>query len=148
MYSWWRRWGPMERLAIAAAFAVAASGSPAAEPAANTGPRTVAATVATLEAQTHEYVTKHKGRFYGRDVAYTAKVGEILLKDETGRPTASVFAISYIESGADPARRPVTFIYNGGPGASTAFLRVAAFGPYRVVFPRTGPNRPEHPLRP
>ena len=55
-------------------------------------------------------------------------------KDAKGAPTeASMFFVAYIRKGARAADRPVTFIYNGGPGSSTAWLHMGAFGPRRVV---------------
>jgi carboxypeptidase C (cathepsin A) len=55
-------------------------------------------------------------------------------KDAKGAPTeASMFFVAYLRKGPRPAERPVTFIYNGGPGSSTAWLHMGAFGPRRVV---------------
>ena len=50
-----------------------------------------------------------------------------------GPPVASMFYIAYFKQGADPRTRPVTFLYNGGPGSSTIWLHMGAFGPVRVV---------------
>lgn len=46
---------------------------------------------------------------------------------------ASMFYVAYFKKGESGARRPVTFIYNGGPGSSTVWLHMGAFGPRRVV---------------
>lgn len=55
-------------------------------------------------------------------------------KDDKNPPVeASMFYVAYMKSGADPSSRPVTFIYNGGPGSSTVWLHMGAFGPRRVV---------------
>src|SRR6185437_10011303 len=55
-------------------------------------------------------------------------------KDDKNPPVeASMFYVAYMKSGADSASRPVTFIYNGGPGSSTVWLHMGAFGPRRVV---------------
>jgi carboxypeptidase C (cathepsin A) len=51
-----------------------------------------------------------------------------------GAPDAAVCMLSYLAVGQSPVR-PVCFAFNGGPGASSAFLNVGAFGPRRVVFP-------------
>jgi carboxypeptidase C (cathepsin A) len=49
-------------------------------------------------------------------------------------PEASIFYVAYfLAGGADPAQRPVTFLFNGGPGSSTIWLHMGAFGPRRVV---------------
>jgi carboxypeptidase C (cathepsin A) len=50
-----------------------------------------------------------------------------------GPPVASMFYVAYFKQGADPRTRPVTFLYNGGPGSSTVWLHMGAFGPVRVV---------------
>ncbi len=39
----------------------------------------------------------------------------------------------YFKKGAEPGKRPITFIYNGGPGSATVWLHMGAFGPKRVV---------------
>jgi carboxypeptidase C (cathepsin A) len=48
-------------------------------------------------------------------------------------PTARMFYVAYFKKDAPPASRPVTFIYNGGPGSSTMWLHMGAFGPRRVI---------------
>ncbi len=49
------------------------------------------------------------------------------------QPEASMFYIAYFKDGAKPDKRPVTFLYNGGPGSSTVWLHMGAFGPVRIV---------------
>jgi carboxypeptidase C (cathepsin A) len=46
---------------------------------------------------------------------------------------ASIFYVAYLKSGAEPQDRPIMFLYNGGPGSSTVWLHMGAFGPKRVV---------------
>ena len=79
-------------------------------------------------------VTKHKGVFGGRSIAYTATTGETYLRDKDGKPLAAIFATSYVADGGDRGR-PVTFLYNGGPGSGSVWLHMGAFGPKRVVLP-------------
>lgn len=79
-------------------------------------------------------VTKHVGSFGGARVAYTATAGETYLKDKDGKPTAAIFSTSYVRDGADP-KRPITFLYNGGPGSGSLWLHMGAFGPKRVRIP-------------
>src|SRR5207249_11547172 len=67
-------------------------------------------------------------------INYTARAGTIVMKDEEGTPKASFFFVSYTRDGADPARRPVTFTFNGGPGSSSVWLHMGAFGPKRVAY--------------
>jgi len=53
--------------------------------------------------------------------------------DKGGSPEASMFYVAYFLSDAKGAPRPITFLYNGGPGSSTMWLHMGAFGPKRVV---------------
>src|SRR5260221_7129633 len=69
----------------------------------------------------------------GRKIDYKAIAGTIILtgKDENKEdPTASVFYVAYFKRDGN-STRPLTFIYNGGPGSSTAWLPTGAFGPKR-----------------
>jgi len=49
------------------------------------------------------------------------------------RPEAEIFHVAYTLKGADPAKRPVTFVFNGGPGAASIYLHIGAIGPKTVV---------------
>jgi carboxypeptidase C (cathepsin A) len=53
--------------------------------------------------------------------------------DKNLEPEASMFYVAYFKSGDPTAQRPVTFFYNGGPGSSTVWLHMGAFGPKRVI---------------
>ena len=79
-------------------------------------------------------VTRHSGTFGGAKVSYTATAKETYLKGEDGTPKASIFSTSYVKDGADP-NRPVTFLFNGGPGSGSLWLHMGAFGPKRVAIP-------------
>src|SRR5262245_19030397 len=77
--------------------------------------------------------TKHAIKIGGQEIKYTATAGTILLKLEDGTPKASVFYIAYTKDDvSDTAKRPVTFTFNGGPGSSSIWLHMGAFGPRRV----------------
>ncbi len=54
-------------------------------------------------------------------------------KPEDAPPTARMFYVAYFAKGAASGSRPVTFLYNGGPGSSTMWLHMGSFGPRRVV---------------
>lgn len=84
--------------------------------------------------------THHDVTVGGRTIAYTATAGTILIKTDKGAPEARVFYIAYTEDGVDPNHRPVTFLYNGGPGCASVPLDMGAFGPRRVEFPNAGHN--------
>ncbi len=74
----------------------------------------------------------------GQKIDYKAVAGTIILtgKDENkDDPTASMFYAAYFKHSENGAKRPITFFYNGGPGSSTVWLHMGAFGPKRVVTP-------------
>ncbi len=79
------------------------------------------------------FVTKHTGVFNGRKVDYVATVGETVLTGADGQPTIRFVSTSYVASGADPAKRPVLFAFNGGPSSSSATLHMVALGPKRIA---------------
>ncbi|MER9251194.1 alpha/beta hydrolase [Mesorhizobium sp. M0598] len=69
----------------------------------------------------------------GRTLDYEAKAGTLSLPSGKGDITAEIFYIAYAlhsgkETGPDP-RRPITFVFNGGPGAASAYLHLGALGP-------------------
>ena len=92
-------------------------------------------------------VTRHTGTFGGQKVSYTATAGETYLTDEKGKPTATIFSTAYVKDGKDP-NRPVTFLYNGGPGSGSLWLHMGAFGPKRVAIPNDGRDdgAPPYPI--
>jgi carboxypeptidase C (cathepsin A) len=78
----------------------------------------------------------------GQSIDYTASANWIVLRKKE-RPAAELFSVSYIALGAGD--RPVTFVFNGGPGASSAYLHMGAAGPSRVLFPADGSLPPMPP---
>jgi len=68
-----------------------------------------------------------------RTLAFTAAAGSIRLSDDKGEPQADIAITSYQLKGADTRSRPVTFVFNGGPGASSAWLQLGNVGPWRVA---------------
>src|SRR6202521_3147047 len=73
--------------------------------------------------------THHKARIGGREIAYTATAGTMLLKHDDGKVRASVYFTAYTRDGvSDAGHRPITFAYNGGPGSASAWLHQGAFG--------------------
>jgi carboxypeptidase C (cathepsin A) len=83
--------------------------------------------------------TKHTIRIEGKSVEYTATAGNILLKEENGRPKASIFFMAYTRIGSsDLSKRPITFSFNGGPGSSSVWLHLGVLGPRRVLMPEEG----------
>jgi carboxypeptidase C (cathepsin A) len=96
----------------------------------------------TAPARDDLVVTSHTLRTAaGEEIRYTATVGRVVLReqvhDEDGvfkgaEPKAEMFVVAYTADGADPATRPVTFAFNGGPGSSSVWLHLGLLGPRRV----------------
>jgi carboxypeptidase C (cathepsin A) len=80
----------------------------------------------------HQFITHHKIQIGSETLSYTAEAGEIQIPDADGAPKASIFSISYVKEGSDAANRPITFLFNGGPGSSAVWLHLGAFGPKRL----------------
>jgi carboxypeptidase C (cathepsin A) len=77
-------------------------------------------------------------------IEYTASAKWLVLRKKE-KPAAEIFSVSYVAKGGD-ADRPVMFVFNGGPGASSAYLHLGAVGPQRVAFPADG-TLPQMPPR-
>ena len=81
-------------------------------------------------------VTQHQGTFNGKRLKYTATAGETALKNSEGEVSAHIFSVSYVKNDIkDKSKRPVAFIYNGGPGSSSVWLHMGVFGPKKIVIP-------------
>jgi carboxypeptidase C (cathepsin A) len=93
----------------------------------------LAAPAAKIPSPTPDAVTQHSMVVNGRRLAYTARAGTITLRNQQDQPLVRVFYTADTLNGAAPQNRPITFLYNGGPGSSTIWLRMGAFGPERVV---------------
>jgi carboxypeptidase C (cathepsin A) len=76
--------------------------------------------------------TKQTLELPGRTLNFAATAGSIRVFDGKGEPLADIAYTSYQLDGADRATRPVTFLFNGGPGASSAWLQFGAAGPWRL----------------
>ena len=79
----------------------------------------------------------------GVSIDYTASAQWIVLRRKE-KPAAEIFSVSYVAH--RDGDRPVTFVFNGGPGASSAYLHMGAVGPLRVAFPPDG-TLPQSPAR-
>lgn len=124
------------------ALLLAGAESHAAEPLPAAVAKSAEAGEATMTADEAKSTTRHTAVIGGKKVGYTAVAGTLTLRDDEGKATAAMFYTAYL---LDPAntRRPVTFVYNGGPGSSTVWLRMGSFGPRRVVL--DAPHAPANP---
>jgi carboxypeptidase C (cathepsin A) len=77
--------------------------------------------------------TKQTLALPGRTLDFTATVGSIRLFDDKGEPQAEIAYTAYRLDGADARTRPVTFLFNGGPGSASAWLQFGAVGPWRLA---------------
>lgn len=82
----------------------------------------------------YDAVSEHEITVGGRPLAYTATAGTLSLYDQNGERSAAVFYTAYVAKSGNAATRPVTFVFNGGPGAASAFLHLGLAGPRIVDF--------------
>ncbi|MBU9454243.1 S10 family serine carboxypeptidase-like protein [Burkholderia multivorans] len=84
----------------------------------------------------------------GTTVSYTTTTGHLTAADAQGNPEASMSYVAYTAPSTNGKPRPVTFVYNGGPGSSSIWLRLGSFAPTRVATPDPlfGTNWPNYPL--
>jgi carboxypeptidase C (cathepsin A) len=78
-------------------------------------------------------VTQHTVKMGNETLRFTAVAGKITLRDDTGQPTATMSYVAYTENGVPQSQRPVTFVWGGGPGATSTGLQVVGFGPKLVL---------------
>ena len=99
-----------------------------------------------------EVSTQHSVEIAGQRVDYTATAGTLVLRDAKQEPTAVMFYIAYTKNGVrNPAERPLTFSYNGGPGYASVLVDFGGFGPRAIVWPNpdsTNAVRPPYAIKP
>ncbi len=88
--------------------------------------------------------TQHKITLHGETIDYTAKVGFMPIHNATsGIAEGNLFYVYYAKNGVtDKSKRPVWFLFNGGPGAATIWLHMGAFGPKMVKMAPDGKALP------
>jgi carboxypeptidase C (cathepsin A) len=79
-----------------------------------------------------QVVTDHSIKIGGETISYRATAGMLPIKDDEGKVTAHIFYIAYTRNVPASAKRPITFAFNGGPGSSSVWLHMGAFGPKRI----------------
>ncbi|MCC8944400.1 peptidase S10 [Bradyrhizobium sp. Arg62] len=78
--------------------------------------------------------TKQSVALPSRTLNFSATAGSIRVFDDKGEPLADIAYTSYQLDGAEKANRPVTFLFNGGPGSASAWLQLGNVGPWRLPF--------------
>jgi carboxypeptidase C (cathepsin A) len=112
--------------------AAAATSGQKSAPAAGRGNPANALTPAEQRRLPPDSTTKHTLVLPRRTLAFTATAGSIRLFDDKGEPQADIAYTAYRLDGVDPASRPVTFVFNGGPGSASAWLQLGNAGPWRL----------------
>ncbi|TSJ43504.1 peptidase S10 [Mucilaginibacter corticis] len=74
---------------------------------------------------------------------YKATTGYMPLVDKQSKPLANIFYVAYTAGNATDNTRPVTFVFNGGPGSAAIWLHMGSFGPVRVLFKNDKGDAPE-----
>jgi carboxypeptidase C (cathepsin A) len=109
---------------------VAQVSSPSAPPSSRSAPSS--GSPADLHRLPPDSTTSQKIKLPDRTLSFQATAGSIRLYDGKGEPQADIAFTAYLLDGADPASRPVTFVFNGGPGSASAWLQLGAAGPWRI----------------
>jgi len=79
------------------------------------------------------FISNHQITNGGKLIKYKAIASETYLKNKSGEPVASIWSVAYIQNSTeDPSKRPVTFVFNGGPGSASVWLQMGMFGPQLV----------------
>ena len=89
--------------------------------------------VSASHSSTPDSITHHTLTLQGKKYAYTTRAGTLTLYDTQHHPTAKVFYTADTLDNFSSKKRPITFFYNGGPGSSSMLLRMASFGPKRII---------------
>ncbi|HEY6458296.1 MAG TPA: hypothetical protein VIY90_23710, partial [Steroidobacteraceae bacterium] len=90
----------------------------------------------------HTVITQGEVAIGAHQIRYDADAATLILHDKHGSPTGEMFYVACFRSGGDASRRPITFLWNGGPGGSSGDLHIEAFGPLRVITESLAHTRP------
>jgi carboxypeptidase C (cathepsin A) len=85
-------------------------------------------------------VTHHEMTLAGKTLKYTATAGTLLIRDEEDKVYGSIFYVAYTLEGAEANARPVSFLYNGGPGSASLWLHMGSFAPVRILTDSPNPT--------
>lgn len=105
--------------------------------------------LSTVSAKESEFIepdpqtsrTEHEVRINGKNHDYLAIAGDIVVNDKKGQPAAQIFSTAYFKQGVRKKdKRPISFIFNGGPGSSSVWLHMGVFGPKWINLPSDADN--------
>ncbi|PCE32594.1 hypothetical protein BZL54_10260 [Burkholderia ubonensis subsp. mesacidophila] len=82
----------------------------------------------------------------GRTLPYTATTGHLSATDRDTGKRASMFYVAYSVDNIDPVRRPVTFLFNGGPVTASVWLHLGSWGPKRISTETRAADGSSYPL--
>jgi carboxypeptidase C (cathepsin A) len=83
-------------------------------------------------------VTHHKARVGGQEISYTATAATYVVRNDESEPKATIFFVAYTKDDvADASKRPLSFVYNGGPGSASLFTHMG-LGPKRIALTDDG----------
>ncbi len=99
---------------------------------------TAAAADTTPVPEPRAFETSHRGIFSGAEISYRCVAAEIHVEEPGTEPRASIFSFSYLADSEAPHARPVTFVFNGGPGSASLWLHMGGLGPRLIRVPDDG----------
>jgi len=108
----------------------------------------VAATTQASKLSDKLSISEHELKIGDTVLKYKATAGYMTVKDENGKEKANFFFVAYekILNGEDKNQRPITYVFNGGPGAAAVWLHMGTAGPKRVQLLEDG-QAPAPPYR-
>src|ERR1041384_5525872 len=117
-----------------------------AEPAARRGEGAAKEQAAEARRLPADVTTDQTVELPGRTLRFRATAGSIPINNGEGKLQAEIAFIAYLRPDTEPASRPLTFVFNGGPGASSGYMQLGALGPWRVPLGKLTPAA--HPRTP
>jgi carboxypeptidase C (cathepsin A) len=84
------------------------------------------------DAAFHTAEAYHHLTLNGKELTYRSTAGYLAIKDQQQKPLANIFYTAYNVTNSNTANRPITFVFNGGPGSASIWLHMGAFGPVRA----------------
>ena len=124
-------------LILAAAFA-AAQQRPGAPPGAEQAPSAPRGRETASPGPDKVAQTSHVLRLDGREVRYTATASTLPVRLDDGKVAARMFFVAYTKDGEEAKKRPVSFLYNGGPGSASVWLHMGSFAPRKARMAEEG----------